>query len=170
MDYVAHGCWSYIIFHKIRRPFLAVIFGLLPDTSSWFVYAIYRVISQGGFGKPVLSEVPAWAFILYDISHSIIVAFAVIAVAWLIARRVLIYMLAWPIAIVMDLLTHRRDFLPTPFLWPLSDWRFPGISWGTAWFMALNWGLIIGLLILIRVRSKRAALQVKDAVCDPEQG
>ena len=156
MDYVSHGIWSYIIFNKIRRPFLAVIFGLLPDTMSWFIYAIYKIIITGTFGKPILSEIPNWVFMLYNISHSLFVAFGCIAIVWLILRKFPIYMLAWPIAITIDFLTHTREFLPTPFLWPVSEWRFPGIKWSSAWFMILNYALIAIFLTIIIIKKKKS--------------
>lgn len=155
MDYISHGVWSYIFFHRIRKPLLAVAFGLLPDTLSWFVYAAYRLIAYGTFGKPILGQIPAWAFVLYDISHSIVVAFCVILIVFVILKRVPIYMFAWPISIALDVLTHKRSFLPTPFLWPISDWTFPGISWGTKKFMVINLSLMIIALVVIIGKKRR---------------
>ena len=155
MDYVSHGAWSYIFFNKIRRPFLAVIFGLMPDTLSWFIYAVYNLFSGSRFGRPSLSSIPNWAFDLYNISHSLLVAAAVILLIYIILKRVPIYIFAWPIAILMDVPTHTREFLPTPFLWPVSDWGFPGISWGTRWFMILNYSAIVILMIIIVYRKRR---------------
>ena len=64
-------------------------------------------------------------------------------------------MLAWPMAILMDVISHTRDFLPTPFLWPLTDWKFDGVSWGSPKFMIINYVLItIGLIyVLLRKRE-----------------
>jgi len=156
MDYVSHGLWSYIFFHRIKTPLLAVCFGLLPDTTSWLIYAFYNVFTGGPFGKPVLELVPDWTFTLYNISHSLVVALCVILIVFIILRRVPVYMFAWPIAIVMDLLTHTREFLPTPFLWPISDWKFPGISWGTWQFIAINYFLIaIAMTAIILYKRKR---------------
>ena len=158
MDYVSHGLWSYIFFHRIRTPLLAVVFGLLPDTASWVIYAIYRLFMGGTFGKPIISEIPDWTFTLYNISHSLIVAAAVILLVFAVLRTLPLYLFAWPIAIVMDLLTHSRAFLPTPFLWPLSGWTFPGISWGTWEFIVVNYALIaisMTLIILYRQRRRR---------------
>lgn len=153
MDYVSHGAWSYIFFNRIKRPFLAVLFGLLPDTLSWGIYAFYKLITGGAFGKPIISEIPRWVFELYNISHSLVVAAVVIFIVFTIMRRIPLYILAWPIAIVMDLLTHTRDFLPTPFLWPISDWTFPGISWGSKSFMTINYSLIIIITTIIVFRK-----------------
>ena len=46
-------------------------------------------------------------------------------------------------------------FLPTPFLWPISDWKFPGISWAEPWFMVVNYTLMLGCLIWILARRRR---------------
>lgn len=155
MDYVSHGFWSYIVFHRTRQPLLAVCFGLLPDTASWFIYAVYRLATGVGLGRPILSEIPVWVLILYDISHSIFVAFGVIVIAAIALRRLPLYMLAWPMAIAMDVFTHTRGFLPTPFLWPVSDWAFPGISWATRWMFITNWALIAVAMTLIMLWHRR---------------
>ncbi len=156
MDYIAHGFWSYIFFHRIKTPLLAVAFGLMPDTISWGVYAVYQLFISGDFGKPIISQVPAWTFVAYNISHSLVVAGAVMLLIFLLLRRMPLYVYAWPIAIAMDVFTHSKDFLPTPFLWPISDWRFPGIKWSTWQFMAINYTLIaIALSIIIYRKKKR---------------
>ncbi len=163
MDYVSHGLWSYIFFHRIKTPLLAVCFGLLPDTLSWVIYAIHQLIVGGKFGKPVIAEIPGWTFTLYNISHSLIIAAAVILLVFVIMRRVPVYMFAWPIAIVMDALTHSRAYLPTPFLWPISGWTLPSISWGTWHFIAVNYALIAVAmtLIILYKRRKRGARDVR---------
>ena len=107
------------------------------------------------FGKPVLDNIPDWVFTLYGISHSLILAALVILAIFLIRKKVPIYIYAWPIAILMDIPTHSREFLPTPFLWPLSDWQFPGISWGNGWFMLVNYILIIAAFIYISIKNKK---------------
>lgn len=157
MDYVSHGLWSYIFFHWIKRPLLAVCFGLLPDTLSWGIYGIYRLVVHGHFGKPILDQIPNWAFALYNITHSLVVAALVILLLFVLLRRVPVYIFAWPIAIAMDVLTHSTEFLPTPFLWPLTDWKFPGISWATPWLFVLNVILIVVAMIIIYRRKRRKA-------------
>jgi hypothetical protein len=155
MDYISHGFWSYIFFHKIKRPLLAVVFGLAPDTFSWGIYAVYKLTTGGKFGKPVLAEIPDWTFTLYNISHSLFVAGAAILLVYALLRKFPLYMLAWPIAVVMDLLTHTRNYLPTPFLWPVSDYTFAGISWASRWFIVINYALIALLMTLILYKRKR---------------
>ena len=156
MDYFAHGFWSYIFFNKTERPLYAVLFGLLPDSLSWLIYTVYKLFMSSEFGKPVLNNIPAWVFILYDISHSLVVALIVISIVYFSFYKVPVYIWAWPIAIVMDIFTHSRNFLPTPFLWPISDWKFPGIRWGTKTFMMINYSLIlISFLYIIFKRNQK---------------
>ena len=156
MDYASHGIWSYIFFHKIKKPFYAVLFGLLPDSTSWLIYAIYRlIISDNGLGKPALNEIPNWVFILYNISHSIFTAILAITLISILVKKLSVYALAWPIAIIMDVFTHRRDFLPTPFLWPISEWKFDGFSWGNKTFLIVNYIAMSICLIIIYMRKRK---------------
>lgn len=151
MDYLSHGLWSYIFFHRTKFPFHAILFGMLPDTLSWAIYFIYQIIFLGGFGPPVIEQIPKWVFFLYGLSHSLVISTIAVIVTYFILGRLFLPMLAWPIAIIMDLLTHTKEFLPTPFLWPISNYAFDGISWGTKWFMILNWGLILTCIITIKL-------------------
>lgn len=151
MDYLAHGFWSYIFFFKHKKPWYAVLAGLIPDTFSWGIYIMYNLFTGLATGRPNLHQIPDWVHTLYGISHSLVTSGLVLLALYLYfkvykKKRYPYFMLAWPIAIVMDLLTHTREFLPTPFLWPISDWHFPGISLGTAAFMITNYILIFTCL------------------------
>ena len=131
---------------------------LLPDTLSWAVYFVYNLFNGTHFG---VSSIPTWVFTLYGISHSLIFAGVVILLIYFLLRKVPVYIFAWPIAILMDIPTHSREFLPTPFLWPVSDWYFPGFSWGSRWFMIANWSLIILILIYLVLERKGLIPKVK---------
>lgn len=118
---------------------------------SWTVYAVYMLFTGGvRWGGPHAFTLPDWVQMLYNISHSIFVSCTAVLVAYLILKRLPVSMLAWPLAVIMDTPTHSREFFPTPFLWPFSDWHFPGISWGQGWFVILNWTLIICCMVLIK--------------------
>ncbi len=155
MDYFAHGFWSYIIFHKTKKIFWAVFFGLMPDNMSWAFYFFYNIFTGQLLERPYPELVPDWVFILYGISHSVIIWGVVILSLYLLLKNIPVYVFAAPIALLMDIPTHSREFLPVPFLWPLSDWKFPGFSWGNGWFMLINYSLIIGCLIYIIIKKKR---------------
>jgi len=87
---------------------------------------------------------------LYNISHSAIIFLIVFGVVFLILRRPLWELGGWFIHILLDIPTHSYQFYPTPFLWPLSGWKFDGFSWGTPWFLILNYSAIIIAYWLLR--------------------
>jgi len=130
-------------------PLLAIFFGVMPDLFSWTLYMVYRLIKREKFSRPDIRKVPSWVFFMYGLTHSIFVFGAVSAIIFLITGNMPIYLWAWLIHILIDIPTHSRKFLPTPFLWPLSDWKFPGFSWGQKWFMITNWSAIIIVVLII---------------------
>ncbi|MBI2102454.1 hypothetical protein HYT55_01335 [Candidatus Woesearchaeota archaeon] len=82
-----------------------------------------------------------------------IIAALVFLVVFLLLKRIPIYLYAWPLHIVIDIPTHTSNFLPTPFLWPLSSFAFPGISWASREFMVINYLLILGGLLYIVIQN-----------------
>jgi hypothetical protein len=64
-------------------------------------------------------------------------------------------MCGWLLHILIDIPSHTLRLYPTPFLWPLSDLKVDGISWGRPWFMALNYGALLTMFIVLRLRAKR---------------
>ncbi len=158
VDTLAHGIWSWIIFRNYipssKIIWLAIFFGVAPDLFSWTVYFFYNLFKNGfHFGKPVIDAVPDWVFTLYGITHSIFVFVAVIVLCLIFFKHIPIYLWAWLIHILIDIPTHSRDFLPTPFLWPISMWHFPGISWATWPIIVLNWGGILFFLCKIFLKK-----------------
>ncbi|MEK7463454.1 MAG: hypothetical protein AAB621_03800 [Patescibacteria group bacterium] len=88
--------------------------------------------------------------ILYSASHSAIIFFIVFGIVFLIFRRPIWELGGWFIHILLDIPTHSYQFYPTPFLWPLSDWKLDGFSWATPWFLILNYSVIIIMYWLLR--------------------
>lgn len=159
MDFFAHGLWSYIIFHRIKHSFNAVLFGVMPDAFSWGIYFFFNLIT-GSFlaGPPVMENIPQWVFMLYNITHSLFTCALMLITAYCVTRKFPMYVLAWPIALVIDIVTHTKEFLPTPFLWPVSSYAFPGISWGDGWFLWANYTLIaFCIAYIIWNRKKKSA-------------
>ncbi len=148
MDIFAHFWWSYILFYRHKLLRYALIFGVAPDLLSWGIYTIYRLIKGIPFGRPILSIIPDWVFTLYGITHSLFVFAFVFFIIWIIFKKLPIYLFPWLAHILMDIPTHTREFLGTPFLWPISDYTFPGISWASMAFMMANYSAIIILLII----------------------
>lgn len=139
MDTISHALWGKGLFGYRKYRWYALLFGAIPDLLSFGIYFLYILISQPQNykpGKPALDELPSWVFSLYDFSHSIIVAFIFIAIAYKINRDFSFPMLAWPFHIVLDIFTHSIQYFPTPVLWPISNYRFDGIPWShpIIWF------------------------------------
>jgi len=159
MDYFAHIAWSYILFNKTKKPFYAILFGILPDSLSWLFFTIYLFFNGESF-QQAAGAIPDWVFALYNITHSLFTFLFVLGIVYLILRKIPIYIWAWSIHILIDIPSHSREFLPTPFLWPISTWIFPGISWGTPWFMFTNWMSIAFFLTLIIILRKKKTMSI----------
>ena len=154
MDTLAHGLWSYAIFHNKKYVLMATLFGVLPDILSFGILFFINIIS-GNFqrGPPSLSSLPKWLFAAYNMTHSLIVFMAVFLAVFLITKHWYWPMLAWAIHILIDIPTHSTRFFPTPFLWPLSSYVFNGISWATPWFMLLNYISLLVVFVLIYLKK-----------------
>ncbi|MBI3035098.1 hypothetical protein HYY71_02140 [Candidatus Woesearchaeota archaeon] len=159
MDIFAHGLWTYALFHKKKYAWLAVLFGLLPDFLSFGIIFVINLLN-GSFhnGPPAIGTLPEWLFAAYNMTHSFVVFMAVFVLIYAFTKKWLWALTAWGIHIVIDVPTHSFRYFPTPFLWPLSDYKFNGISWGTPWFMLLNYASLMIVFILIahnRAKEKK---------------
>jgi len=110
--------------------------------------------------EPISPEVvPASELVsvLYSLGHSLIIflmIFFALSVLILLNRyfniisgfRQIPWLLGgWLLHILMDIPTHAYGFYSTPAFWPLSNWKFDGLYWGTPWFLMLNYILIIAV-------------------------
>ncbi len=178
MDIFAHGLWAGAggaaanLKLKTRlRPLEAAAWGMFPDVFAFLpIAAVVLWLRRPGepIGPGLLFHGPQRDLLprflrpeaLYQFSHSLLVFLAVFLVARLLLRRPLLAMLGWPLHILMDIPTHGGGVYRTPFLWPLSSYRFSGIWWSRPWFMILNYSLIasayIALLVcFLKSRRKR---------------
>ncbi len=159
-------------------PLLAFAWGVLPD---FVAFAPIFLLLVGGWiagqidpmrlprtedlenlGVP-LPAILSLTSIFYSITHSLIVfAFAFFLII-LVRRSVFSAgdpmrrppweMFAWLFHLLLDIVTHGREFYPTPFLWPLSDFHVNGVPWSHPWVFFTNWGLLLlGFLVF---RGKR---------------
>lgn len=172
---------------KTGKPFSArraLFWGVFPDLFA-FGIPVILVLAELLWGKISVSDLPSPEKIeppqqnfypilqivstLYTISHSLIIFFAVVAIWTAVlylkrepslfraARAVPWELGGWMFHIILDIPTHSSKFYATPFLWPLSSWKVNGISWGTPWFMALNYSaIILAYLILFRYRKSKS--------------
>jgi hypothetical protein len=92
---------------------------------------------------------------LYNISHSMIIFFVIFGLVYFIKRRPVWELTGWLFHILVDIPTHSYQFYPTPFLWPVSDWKFNGFSWEMLWFMIPNYLTIIAVYIFLKIRKDK---------------
>jgi len=116
---------------------------------------------------------------LYHISHSFVVFLLLFFLGWMVRWYGLLQngkanlvsplstgkgahtctppweMFGWCIHILMDIPTHTGLLYPTLFLWPLSDWYVDGNSWGTKWFMVINYSVLLIVFLLLRIAGKK---------------
>lgn len=180
MDIFAHGLWAGAAFKtanqkrkQLLRVRLAAWWGIFPDLFAFtipFFFLAWNLIT----GDMTMAELPRAPYdgmepvpsdrlpvfvlteALYRISHSAIIFFLIFGLVWALARRPVWELGGWLIHIVLDIPTHSYAFYPTPFLWPLSEWKFDGVSWGTPWFMVLNYGALVLVYGILWLKRKRA--------------
>ncbi|OGZ07117.1 MAG: hypothetical protein A2942_01410 [Candidatus Lloydbacteria bacterium RIFCSPLOWO2_01_FULL_50_20] len=140
MDILSHGLWGGIALgRKNKKSFwTAFSFGMLPDLFAFGLpisHLLFSMITGGEADfirgpEDGYANIPSYVFSLYDISHSLVVFTFVFLLVWMIRKKPLWEMGAWGLHIVMDIFSHSDAFFPTPFLWPVSDFYFNGMSWG----------------------------------------
>ncbi|MBI2122390.1 MAG: hypothetical protein HYT98_04715 [Candidatus Sungbacteria bacterium] len=167
MDIISHGLWGSIAFgRKNKRSFWkAFLFGIAPD---FLAFApLFILIFSGIIERPPIppveppdtSLIPQFVYQIYNVTHSLIIFVAVFGLLWLILRRPVWELGAWGLHILLDIPTHSYKFFPTPFLWPISDFKVNGAGWAEPYVFFPN---VILLLILylwfyfIRPRIKAA--------------
>lgn len=174
MDIFSHGLWAGALTKGINNKleknnssepkhqlsyWKAFFWGIFPDLFAFtapFAWGIWEVLTGqihfSDFRPPNPGEPPpldnSWIFQLahhlYNFSHSFIIFGAVIGLIWLIKKKFYWEMSGWLLHIIMDIPTHSYRFFPTPFLFPLSGFKFThGFSWATPWFLTLDWVLLI---------------------------
>ena len=80
-------------------------------------------------GHPNINDYPMFAQSLYNITHSLVVFAVVFGLLWVVVRNPVWVVAAWGLHILIDIPTHSLALFPTPFLWPISDFRVDGIGW-----------------------------------------
>jgi hypothetical protein len=84
------------------------------------------------------------AHTLYQYSHSLVIWAVVFLVVWAFYKRPRYELLGWALHILIDIPSHALSFYPTPFLFPISDYRFPyGIQWSNQVFMLINYSALL---------------------------
>lgn len=181
MDVFSHGLWAGALFKALNlkkksKPlnvWWAAFWGVFPDAFAFaipFIFIIYSLITgaislndfppHGDMETHEREELKDGFFLgiadsLYNLTHSLLVFFIVFLAIFLVMKRPIWVLGGWLLHIIMDIPTHSYQFYPTPFLWPLSDWKFNGFSWGQPWFIITNYTLIIiAYIVLWRLKKK----------------
>ena len=167
MDTLAHGLWAGAAYlaassrlRKQLRVWRVVVWGIFPDlfafTPTFVVLAWHRLFGDPAhpmqfFSRALRESLPVFLqpHILYPWSHSLIIFALLFAIVWFLGRRAAPAMLAWPLHILMDIPSHRAGLYGTPFLWPISSYRFNGVSWGQRWFMILNYTALAAVFVVL---------------------
>lgn len=137
---------------KPLKVWLAVLFGVFPDIFAFaisFVYLNYLrltgsalpfVVRPGEVEPPVQDQHPLLQFthLLYNLSHSLFIFFIVFGLTAWYFRQPVWEMSGWFLHILMDIPSHSYAFFPTPFLWPVSDFKVDGIPWSAPVFFWTN--------------------------------
>lgn len=160
MDTLSHALWGYasIRWRGPQTGRWSLITGAAPDlifgATSFVGHLLTRGWSSLGTSEPRDPRIwlrdgpPTPPDLVEDYeryyvwSHSLVVLLGVAVIWYLARRRPPWLLLPWLLHLLMDIPTHERYL--TPFLHPLSDWRFEGWSWGRTPMLALN---LCGLLV-----------------------
>ena len=102
----------------------------------------------------VLPCIPQYVYQLYNFSHSLIIFGAIFVLVWLILRRPWLPLLGWGLHIVIDIFSHNNMFFPTPFLFPISDFRVNATSWANPVFMAANYSILVLVYLIMYIRKE----------------
>ena len=184
MDIFSHGLWAGVVYKVVNIKTLrwaqgkralnvwwGTFWGIFPDLFAFtipFVWIFWHLWIVGDINTSMLPRpenieptqadtIPIFrlASTLYNFSHSTIIFFIVFGIVYLILKRPIWELGGWLLHILIDIPTHSYKFFPTPFLWPISQWKFNGFSWGTKWFLVVNYSLLLIVYIVIWLWRKR---------------
>lgn len=106
-------------------------------------------------GHPNITEFPLWAQILYSGTHSLLLFALVFLLIWAVKGKPVWLLGAWGLHIIIDIPTHSLELFPTPFLWPLSDFKVDGVDWSHPLVLGTDWLLLAVVYYLWLARIRR---------------
>lgn len=177
MDFIAHGLWAGAIYKSVSaktkkyfKIWPAIIWSIMPDIFSfapffaWFFWGmIFGNFSFSNLPNPdqvePIQQDTFFAFrltsILYNISHSLFIFFIIFGLLFLIYKRPRWELGGWLFHILIDIPTHSYKFYPTPFLWPVSNFKFDGLAWSNFYFLFLNYLAIAFVYFILFYKRRR---------------
>ena len=175
MDILSHGLYGGVTFGRRSRInfWLAFFFGIAPDLLSFGLFTAGTWVGlvdhpDWTSGQhPDASQIPLFVHSLYNLTHSLVVFAAIFGLVWLIRKKPLLVMLGWPLHILVDIPTHSSQFFPTPFLWPVSDFRVDGHPWSSPEIFIPNVILLISLYLWFYIIKPRRLRKIMEALQKP---
>ncbi len=171
MDVLAHMLWanygSQAANKKLKKKekktinlFWVTFWGVFPDLFAFgitFLILVPTILSGDFHGKVLMSHMSLPAN-LYQYSHSLVIWSVVFLITWLISKRPRFELFGWALHILIDIPSHAASFYPTPFLFPISNYRFlHGVSWANTTYMIINYSLLLAstsYLLYIKYKKK----------------
>jgi len=151
MDTISHALWTNLIFKELppSERAWAISFGIMPDIISFSLAYKHFLKKTLGIKGPKLSRMPKFVFKLYNYTHSFIIWLLIYFVLRFFAPDwISLAFFGWALHIFIDIFTHKKNYFPTPFLWPISKYKFSGINWTNRWFMLFNYAVLIFLYLV----------------------
>jgi hypothetical protein len=165
MDFVSHALWGGISFGQRAKKifFTAAGISILPDVLTEGLYGLLYLLNIGNMpswenGHPDITAYPFWAQSFYNFTHSAVVFTLCFLLIWALKRKPVWVTGAWGLHILIDIPTHSLYLFPTPFLWPLSVYKFDGIGWHNPIVFGANILLLLGVYALWFKRRKGIAI------------
>lgn len=172
MDVFAHTIWANALAQKLnekrersKKELISVawtsFWGVFPDLFAFtasFLIIILNILKGNSFAVEFSEHggPSSLAYTLYNYSHSIVIWAIVFTVVWIFFKKPKLVLLGWLLHIIIDIPSHSINFYPTPFLWPISDYKFPhGVSWANLWFMIINYTAMLVVFLYFIIKKER---------------
>lgn len=166
MDIISHGLWGGVAMGKKGKKdfFVVFIISMLPDLLSLGIFWLFVFVGMSDPPRWIgthldYRSLPAFVDLLYNFTHSLLFFAILFFLVWDLRKKPFMPLLAWGMHILIDIPSHSFIAFPTPFLWPLSHYRYDGISWVEPKFIIpniLTLGLVYaGFFFHQKIRASR---------------
>ncbi len=153
MELIGHLLWTNLFSNYFLKKYKkdlnnkeTIFWGIFPDLISFMPLVFILILNYFNFIS--LNSFNLINF-LYNFTHSFIIYFLCFFILFLIKKNFYFESLGWFFHIFIDIFTHAKNFYPTKFLWPFSDYGFNGISWRNVYFLLANYLVLIIIYVLI---------------------